>query len=87
MGEREGEGTAFAGFAFDPDSTAVVFDDLPADGKAEAGAFGLVSERVANLFELLEDLGLICWGDADAGVGDAQDEFAAATSGGAGDGA
>ena len=33
----------------------VVLDDLFADGKAEAGAFGLVREGIADLPELLED--------------------------------
>ena len=55
----------------------MVFDDLFADGQAEAGAFGLVGERVADLFEFFEDLGLIAGRDADAGVFDADNEFAA----------
>ena len=74
-GQREGEGAAVARLALDPDAAAVVFHDLLADGQAEAGAFGLVGERVAYLLEFLEDLGLIGGGDADAGVLDADDQF------------
>ena len=75
-GKGEGEGAAFAGLAFHPDAAAVVFDDLLADGQAEAGAFGFVGERVADLLEFLEDFRLIGRRDADAGVGDADHQIA-----------
>jgi hypothetical protein len=55
-GQRERECAALAGLAFHPDAAAVVFDNLFADGQAQACAFGLVGQRVAHLLELLEDL-------------------------------
>ena len=57
--KREGECAAFARLAFDPDLPAVIFDNLLADRQAQPGSFGLVGERVSNLFEFLEDLRLI----------------------------
>ena len=86
-GQGEGKGAAVAGLAFDPDAAAVVFDDLLADGQAEAGALGLVSERVADLLEALEDFGLVGRCDADTGVTDADDQIAALGMSCEGDGA
>ena len=55
----------------------MILDNLLADGQAEAGALGLVGEGIADLLEFLEDLGLVGRCDADAGVRDADDQFAA----------
>ena len=54
--------------ALHPDPAAVVLDDLAADRQAQPGALGLVGERVADLLEALEHLGLVVGGDAHAGV-------------------
>ena len=74
-GQREGKSAAVAGFAFHPDASAVIFDNLLANGQAQAGAFRLVGQRIAHLLELLKDLRLIGGSNADAGVSDAQQPF------------
>ena len=63
------------GLAFDPDASAVMLDDLPANRQPEAGAFRLVGQRVAHLLEALEHLRLIGGRDAHAGVDDADDDI------------
>ena len=63
---------------------AVVFDDFLADGQAETCAFRFIGESIADLLELLENFGLIGGGNADAGIGDADNQIAVAGAGGAG---
>src|SRR6266850_2206065 len=65
-GEREGERTALAGRALDPDPTAVQLDKALREREAEAGA--LTGSLAPDLPELLEDLRLIFRRDADARV-------------------
>ena len=55
-----------------------MLDDLPADRQAEAGALRLVGQRIADLLEAFEDLGLIGRRNAETGIDDADDEIAAA---------
>lgn len=75
-GQGEGEGAADAGFAFDPDFAAVMFDNLFANGQSQASASGFVFEDFADLFEAIEDLGLMLFVNADACVNDADEDFA-----------
>ena len=72
-GQSEGERAALPGLALYPDTSSVIFDDFLADRQAQACAFGLVGEGVADLFELLKDFWLIGGCDANAGVRDADD--------------
>src|SRR5271168_2321775 len=76
-GKRKGERAPLAGFAFDPDSPAMIFDNLPADRQAQACALWLVGQGIAHLFELLEDFGLVTRGNANSGVRYADDQFPA----------
>src|SRR5262249_28923057 len=62
----EVEGRALAGLGFDPDTAAMVLDDLPAHGKADAGA--LVFRAVMEPLEDEEDALQVLFLDADAGV-------------------
>src|SRR6267142_6521802 len=68
VGDGEGEGGAFCGVGFDPDFSAVTFDDALADGQADASA-------AAGGFRALEDLEdsvLVMGVDADAVVADGE---------------
>ena len=67
-GKGKEKGTAHSGFAFHPNDTTVVLDDLPADRESKTGALGLVGKGVARLSEALEDLVLVFFGNADAGI-------------------
>jgi hypothetical protein len=70
-GEEDGEGGAFADFAFDLDVAVVVFDDFLADGEAEACAVGFVAAGGAfGGEEGLEDFWHQFFGDAGAVVDD-----------------
>ena len=64
-----------AGLALHPDPAAVIFDDLLANWQAQSRAFRLVGQRIANLFKLLKDFGLIGGGNANAGVLHAHNHF------------
>src|SRR6202012_701338 len=71
LGERDGEleRAAAADFALDPDAAAMGFDDALGDEEAETGA---LTRRRFDLPEALEDARLRLFGDAGAGVGDAE---------------
>src|SRR5712691_1687414 len=77
-GDGEMELGAAADFAFDPDAAAVHFDDVLGDGEAQAGAAELAGARSVDAIEALEDARLVGGGDADAGIGDGEDDFGAA---------
>ena len=66
--QREGEDRAAPRLALDPQPAAEVVDDLAADREPQAGARGLLGERVAHLAELLEDHALVLAADAHAVV-------------------
>src|SRR5512141_14466 len=71
-GERQREmerGTVVLA-ALGPDPAAVELDELLGDREAEAGAVGLLRERVVEPLERLEQPLEIRLRDADAGVGD-----------------
>src|SRR6185312_6374065 len=78
--QRQGdvEDAAAALAALGPDAAAVALADLATDGQAEAGAGGFVGERVAVLVELVEDALLVAGGQADAAVGDIDEQLAVA---------
>src|SRR6267142_4621816 len=78
VGDGEGEGGAFGGVGFDPDFSAVTFDNALADGQADADA-------AAGGFCALEDLEdsvLMMRVDADAVVADGECPGARALDGG-----
>src|SRR6266849_5715374 len=77
-GDGEVELRAAADFAFDPDAAAMHFDDVLGDGEAEAGAAELAGARGVDAIEALEDARLVGGGDADAGIGDGEDDFGVA---------
>src|SRR5438132_14342502 len=79
-GEREAEGAAVVGGAFDPEAAAVELDELPGEGEAESGAFGPLAVR--RLLELLEDRLDLLRRDAGAGVGDGDLDLAVVQPGG-----
>src|SRR5262244_3601499 len=54
--------------ALHPDSPTVKFHELPTQGEAQSRSLHFLG-RCAHLAELLEDLLLIFWGNADSGVG------------------
>src|SRR6266849_5409492 len=84
-GDGEMELGAAADFAFDPDAAAVHFDDVLGDGEAEAGAAEFAGARGVDAVEALEDARLVGGGDADAGIGDGEDDFGVAGFGADGD--
>jgi hypothetical protein len=65
---------------------SVLFDNLLANRQAKPRAFGLVSESVADLLELLEDLRLIGGSNPNSGVDDADDHFLVTQTSGADNG-
>ena len=71
-GERQGEveRRALALAALRPDAAAMQLDELLADGEPEAGAVGLLGERVVEPLERLEQALEVDRRDPDAGVGD-----------------
>src|SRR6266849_4249419 len=77
-GDGEVELRAAADFAFDPDAAAMHFDDVLGDGEAQAGAAELAGARSVDAIEALEDARLVGGGDANAGIGDGEDDFGAA---------
>src|SRR5438552_10896889 len=79
-GERETEGAAVAGGAFDPEAAAVELDELAGEGEAESGAFGSLAVR--RLLELLEDHLELLRRDARAGVRDGDLDLAVVEPGG-----
>ncbi len=72
------ESRAAADFAFDPDAAAMHFDDVLGDGEAQAGAAQLAGARGVDAIEALKDARLIGSGNADAGIGDGEDDFGVA---------
>src|SRR5271155_1621472 len=84
--QGEGESTAPAGCALHPDAAPVVFDNLLANGQAQACALWFISKRVAHLLEALENLRLIGGRNADARVDNADHQLAVALACGARDG-
>src|SRR5262245_7908106 len=66
-GEREGR--AHPLLALHPNPAPVEFHKLPAQGEPQPCALDLLRRR-PHLTELLEDLLLIFWGDANPSVGD-----------------
>src|SRR6266851_2867011 len=77
-GDGEMELRAAADFAFDPDAAAMHFDDVLGDGKAQASAAELAGARGVDAIEALKDARLIGSGNADAGIGDGEDDFGVA---------
>src|SRR5216684_4686003 len=80
-GDGEMELRAAADFAFDPDAAAMHFDDVLGNGQTEARAACLAGARGVHAIEALEDARLIGGGDADAGIGDGEDDFSVARFG------
>lgn len=66
--QREGEDRSAPRLAFHRQTSAEMVDDLPADRESQAGARGLLGERVAHLPELLEDDPEVLAADAHAVV-------------------
>jgi len=72
---------AAADGALHPDAPAMHFDDVLGDGQAQAGAASLARARRVHAIEALEDARLVRGGDADAGIGHGEDDFAVARRG------
>ena len=68
-------------FAIDPDPSAVHFDNVLGDGEAKASAACLAGARGVDAIEALEDARLVGFGNANASVGDYEDDFGAACFG------
>ena len=66
--DREEEGAAHPGLAFEPDAPAHQLDQPPADGQPQPGAAVLAGRGRVGLHEWLEELGRLLAGHADAGV-------------------
>lgn len=81
-GEGEEEAAALAGFAFSPDTAAVLFDDAAAEGQAQAGAAQCTGIGGVALLEAVEDAFQFFRSDAAALVFD--DEADGTGAGGAG---
>ena len=56
--------------------TPVEFDEPSGEGETQAGTLALLQVAAVDLAELLEDLRMIFWGYADAGVPDCDQELA-----------
>ena len=67
--------------AFDPEAATVGFYDVLGDGEAEAGAADFARAGGVHTIEALEDAFLIGERNADAGVGDGDDDFVIASDG------
>src|SRR5260221_4806194 len=77
-GDGEMESRAAADFAFDPDAAAMHLDDVLGDGETAASAACLAGARGVDAIAALGDGRLVGGGDADAGIGDGEDDFGAA---------
>src|SRR5215831_9714884 len=67
--QHKRERRSLTNLALHPDLAAVELHKLPAQGEPQPRALDLLCGR-PHLTELLEDLLLILWGDADPGVAD-----------------
>src|SRR4028119_1150188 len=74
-GQADGEGRALAGDALDGHPAPVVLGDVLYDGEAEARTAGRLGARLVHPIEPLEDARELPLGDADARVGDADDDL------------
>jgi len=66
---------ALADFAFHPDAAAMHFHQMFGDGQAQPGPASLAGARGVHAIEALEDARLVRGGDADAGIGDGENDF------------
>src|SRR5262249_42616405 len=73
--EGEAERAALAGLRFDPNTAAMTFHDLLANGQADARA-GVLRPGVQALEDEKNPLGML-WGDADAVIADGEDPLPA----------
>jgi hypothetical protein len=64
--QAEGEGAALGFLALGPDAAAVGLDDALRDGKTKPGARDLAGGLALHAVELVEDMGQVRGGDADA---------------------
>lgn len=71
IGQGEEKGGAFAGFAFQPDSAVVKFNDAFYEGEPNTSAFAIGVE----FFKETEDAFMIFMGDAHAVIADVEDGF------------
>src|SRR5256886_6276146 len=84
--DREVEGRAVTDGAFHPDLAPVHLHDLLNDREAEASPGDGLRGAAADPTEAFEDVPDLVLGDADAGVGDADQDVASVGSAGQGDG-
>src|SRR5271165_4354592 len=66
---------ADANFAFDPNVSAMSFDQVFGDGQAQASPAGLTGTRSVHAIESLENAGLIGLRNADAGIRNGQNHI------------
>src|SRR5712664_4204581 len=72
-GQADGESRTAPEFALHRHLTAHLFDGVPDDGEAEAGAAGLAGTRLIGTVETLKDSWKILRCDTDTRVGDGYD--------------
>src|SRR6266446_7145662 len=72
------ESRAVAYLTFDPDAAAMHFDDVLGNGETETSAAQFAGAGGVDSIEALEDARLIGGGNADAGIGNGEDDFGVA---------
>src|SRR5689334_11743721 len=81
-GNSEMELRTLPHFALDPDSSAMSFDEMLGDRKAQAGAADFARTCNIDAVEALKDAGLVRPGNADSGVRDRESNLISVGGGG-----